>query len=50
MEDTKKPINEKMAESDKFRIMLDFSKRLTLWGSNKVVKKWLRYRKPRWKT
>lgn len=34
-----------MAESDKFRMMSDFSKGLTLWGSNKVVKKWLRYRK-----
>lgn len=45
MEDTKKPINEKMTESDKFRIMSDFSRGLTLWGSNKVVKKWLRYRK-----
>ena len=45
MEDTKKPINEQMTESDKFRMMSDFSKGLTLWGSNKVVKKWLRYRK-----
>ena len=45
MEDTKKPANEQMTESDKFRMMSDFSKGLTLWGSNKVVKKWLRYRK-----
>lgn len=45
MEDTKKPIIEQMSESDKFRMMSDFSKGLTLWGSNKVVKKWLRYRK-----
>lgn len=45
MEDTKKPINEQMTEPDKFRMMSDFSKGLTLWGSNKVVKKWLRYRK-----
>ena len=45
MEDTKKPINEQMTESDEFRMMSDFSKGLTLWGSNKVVKKWLRYRK-----
>lgn len=45
MEDTKKPINEQMTESNKFRMMSDFSKGLTLWGSNKVVKKWLRYRK-----
>ena len=45
MEDTKKPVNEQMTESDKFRMMSDFSKGLALWGSNKVVKKWLRYRK-----
>ncbi|MDE7332306.1 MAG: hypothetical protein K2O16_08675 [Lachnospiraceae bacterium] len=45
MEDTKKPVNEQMTESDKFRMMSEFSKGLTLWGSNKVVKKWLRYRK-----
>ena len=25
--------------------MSEYSKELTLWGSNKVVKKWLRYRK-----
>lgn len=45
MEDAKKPIEEQMSESDKFRMMSEFSKGLTLWGSNKVVKKWLRYRK-----
>ena len=45
MEDTKKPINKQMTESDKFKMMSEFSKGLTLWGSNKVVKKWLRYRK-----
>jgi hypothetical protein len=47
MEDTKKPINEKMTESDKFRIMSDFSKGLTLWGSNKVVKKVVKIQKSR---
>ncbi|MCM1221015.1 MAG: hypothetical protein NC548_41675 [Lachnospiraceae bacterium] len=26
-------------------MMSDFSKGLTLWGSNRVVKKWLKYRK-----
>lgn len=26
-------------------LMSDFSKELTLWGSNKVVKKWLKYRR-----
>ncbi len=45
MEDTKKTINKQMTESDKFKMMSEFSKGLTLWGSNKVVKKWLRYRK-----
>ena len=45
MEDTKKPENKQMTESDKFRMMSNFSKGLTLWGSNKVVKKWLRYRR-----
>ena len=45
MEDTKKRINKQMTESDKFKMMSEFSKGLTLWGSNKVVKKWLRYRK-----
>ena len=34
-----------MTESDKFKMMSEFSKGLTLWGSNKVVKKWLIYRK-----
>ena len=35
MEDTKKPINKQMTESDKFKMMSKFSKGLTLWGSNK---------------
>lgn len=37
MEDTKKPISEQMTEFDKTKMMTDFSKGLTLWGSNKVV-------------
>lgn len=45
LEDTKKPISEQMTEFDKTKMMSDFSKGLTLWGSNKVVKKWLKYRK-----
>ncbi len=45
MEDTRKPISEQMTESDKTKMMSDFSNGLTLWGSNKVVKKWLKYRK-----
>ena len=34
-----------MTESEKNKMMSEFSKGLTLWGSNKVVKKWLKYRK-----
>lgn len=45
MEDTKKPVNEQMTEFEKIKMMSEFSKGLTLWGSNKVVKKWLKYRK-----
>lgn len=45
MEDTKKPENERMSEADMTKMVSDFSKGLTLWGSNKVVKKWLKYRK-----
>ena len=45
MEDTKKPLNERMTESEMSRMVSEFSKGLTLWGSNKVVKKWLKYRK-----
>ena len=45
MEDTKKPANEQMTEFEKTKMMSEFSKGLTLWGSNKVVKKWLKYRK-----
>lgn len=45
MEDTKKPVNEQMTEAARIEMMSEFSKGLTLWGSNKVVKKWLKYRK-----
>lgn len=45
MEDAKKPENEKMTEADMSNMVSEFSKGLTLWGSNKVVKKWLKYRK-----
>ena len=44
MEDTKKPENEKMTEEQMVKMFIEFSKGLTLWGSNRVVKKWLRYR------
>ncbi len=45
MEDTKKPVDERMTEFEMSRMVSEFSKGLTLWGSNKVVKKWLKYRK-----
>lgn len=45
MEDSKKPEKEKMSESEMVRMISEFSKGLTLWGSNRVVKKWLEYRK-----
>lgn len=34
-----------MGEIEKIKMMSVFSKGLTLWGSNGVVKKWLKYRK-----
>lgn len=45
MEDTKKPENEKKSDEDIIKMVSDFSKGLTLWGSNRVVKKWLKYRR-----
>jgi len=39
MKDTKKPISKQMTEFDKTKMMSDFSKGLTLWGSNKDVEK-----------
>lgn len=45
MEDTKKSADERMSETDMMKMVSDFSKGLTLWGSNRVVKKWLKYRK-----
>ncbi|RKI84002.1 hypothetical protein D7V83_06795 [bacterium 0.1xD8-71] len=45
MEDTKKPVNKRMTELEMNKMVSEFSKGLTLWGSNKVVKKWLKYRK-----
>lgn len=43
MEETKK--EEKMTEDEMIKMISEFSKGLTLWGSNRVVKKWLKYRK-----
>ncbi len=45
MEDTKKPDQEKMSDAEMIRMISEFSKGLTLWGSNKVIKKWLKYRR-----
>ena len=44
MEDTKKPKKDRMSESEMLKMVSEFSKGLTLWGSNRVVKKWLKYR------
>ena len=43
MEDSKKPENERMSEKDMVKMVSEFSKGLTLWGSNRVVNKWLKY-------
>ncbi len=45
MEDSKKTNGEKMTEEEMTKMVSEFSKGLTLWGSNRVVKKWLKYRK-----
>lgn len=45
LEDTKKPVAKRMSELEINKMVSEFSKGLTLWGSNKVVKKWLRYRR-----
>jgi len=44
MEDSKKPEAERMKEAEMVSMIAEFSKGLTLWGSNRVVKKWLKYR------
>ncbi len=45
MEDTKKTGQQKMTEDEMIKMVTEFSKGLTLWGSNRVVKKWLKYRR-----
>jgi hypothetical protein len=45
MENTKTSENKKMTDEEIQKMLSDFSKGLTLWGSNRVVKKWLKYRK-----
>ena len=36
--------NEKYPEDEMLKDMYKFSKQLTLWGSNRVIKKWLKFR------
>lgn len=45
MEQTKKPEEERMTQSEVEKMVSQFAQGLTLWGSNRVVKKWLKYRK-----
>lgn len=45
MEDTKRKDGNKMTEEEMIQMVSEFSKGLTLWGSNRVVKKWLKYRR-----
>lgn len=45
IEDTKRKDDSKMTEEEMAQMVSEFSKGLTLWGSNRVVKKWLKYRK-----
>lgn len=45
MEDAKRKDGNKMTEEEMTQMVSEFSKGLTLWGSNRVVKKWLKYRK-----
>ncbi|MCM1497185.1 MAG: hypothetical protein NC124_01840 [Clostridium sp.] len=44
MEDTKKPKEKQMTEEEMVKMINEFSRGLTLWGSNRVIKKWLKYR------
>lgn len=45
MEDTKKLEKDRLSEDEMIRMVSEFSKGLTLWGSNRVAKKWIKYRK-----
>ncbi len=45
MENEKKPPEEQLSENDISKLVSEFSQGLTLWGSNKVAKKWISYRK-----
>lgn len=45
MEDTKKSEEDRLSEEEMISMISEFSKGLTLWGSNRVAKKWIKYRK-----
>lgn len=45
MEDSKKPADKRMTDEEMGKRVSEFSRGLTLWGSNRVVKKWIKYRK-----
>lgn len=44
MENAKKPKEKQMTEEEMEKMINEFSRGLTLWGSNRVIKKWLKYR------
>lgn len=44
IDNSNKADNEKMTEEEMAHMVSEFSKGLKLWGSNRVVKKWLKYR------
>ena len=45
MEDTKKTERDRLSEDEMRSMVSEFSKGLILWGSNRVAKKWIKYRK-----
>ena len=48
IDNSNKADNEKMTEEEMAHMVSEFSKGLKLWGSNRVVKKWLKYRIGKW--
>lgn len=44
MENAKEPEELQMTEKEMVKMINEFSRGLTLWGSNRVIKKWLKYR------
>ncbi|MCR5430427.1 MAG: hypothetical protein K6E58_04270 [Eubacterium sp.] len=45
MDEANKDEEDRMPEEELINMIKKFSKDLTLWGSNRVIKKWLKYRK-----